>query len=341
MTRRMHIDDLTSLAIPSSPAISPDGERIVYVLRTLDEKDDRNVDQLWTVPTTGGAPRRLTLGTEDTSPTWSPDGTRLAFVRKGQVHLLGADGGEPEQVTDLPLGAGAPVWSPDGARLAFSAPVDPGPKGGPLVAERLDYQADGSGLLGAARTQLHVVDLEGRECRQLTDGTEHAGAPAWSPDGTTIAFTRAVGEDSDLRFRTAVHVVDVDDPKARPRIAGFADGVAGTVTYTLDGAGLLVVGWVGDPVGHARLFRAAADGNTPIDLTGALDRNVMPGAPAYPGGLPRETGDGRIAFCLRDRGCTHLWTVGERRRRAAAWCWTAPDASSRACRCRGTVWRSW
>ena len=246
MTRRMRIDDLTDLAVPSQPALSPDGDRVVYVLRTLDAGEDRNVDQLWTVPDAGGTPRRLTTGNADTSPAWSPDGSRIAFVRDGQIHLLATDGGEPERVTDLPLGAGAPVWSPDGARLAFTAPVDPG-NAGPLVADRLDYQADGSGMFGAVRSQVHVVDLASGECRQVTDGTEHAGAPAWSPDGTHLAFTRAVGEDSDLRFRIAVHLLDVDDPKALPRVFAFADGVARTVSYAADGESLLVVGWPGRP----------------------------------------------------------------------------------------------
>ena len=311
MTRRMKIDDLTDLAVPSQPALSPDGDRVVYVLRTLDtpiKGEDRNVDQLWTVPTSGGTPRRLTTGSSDTSPVWSPDGSKIAFLRDGQVHLLPIDGGEPERVTDLALGAGTPAWSPDGARLAFAAPVDPG-TGGPLVADRLDYQADGSGMFGAVRSQVHVVDLDSGECTQVTDGTEHAGAPVWSPDGTTIAFTRSVGEDSDLRFRIAVHLLDMKDPKALPRVLAFADGVARTASYSADGESLLVVGWSGDPVGHARLFRVPLDGGAPVDLTGSLDRNVMPGAPAYPGGLPQEGADGRILFCLRERGCTHLWSI--------------------------------
>jgi dipeptidyl aminopeptidase/acylaminoacyl peptidase/CubicO group peptidase (beta-lactamase class C family) len=311
VTRRMRIDDLTDLSVPSQPALSPDGGRVVYVLRTLDDPltgEDRTVDQLWTVPTTGGSPRRLTTGHADTSPAWSPDGSRIAFVRDRQIHVLTTDGGEPEPVTDLPLGAGAPAWSPDGGRLAFAAPVDPG-TGGPLVADRLDYQADGSGMFGAVRNQVHLVDLASGECTQLTHGSEHAGGPVWSPDGTTIAFTRPVGEDSDLRFRIAVHLLDVDDPKALPRVFAFADGVARTVSYAADGESLLVVGWPGDPVGHARLFRLSLGTGTSVDLTGSLDRNVMPGAPAYPGGLPQETADGRILFCLRERGCTHLWSI--------------------------------
>ncbi|MBO0847801.1 MAG: PD40 domain-containing protein, partial [Nocardioides sp.] len=251
MTRRMRIDDLTSIAIPSQPALSPDGTRVVYVVRTLDGDEDRNVDQLWVVPATGGTPRRLTSGTADTAPVWSPDGSLIAFLRDGQVHLLPADGGEPERLSDLALGAGAPTWSPDGSRVAFSAPVDPTDGSGPLVAARVDYQADGSGMFGQVRRQLHVLDVVTRECRQVTDGREHTGQPAWAPDGHTVAFARMLGQDSDLTFRTAVHLLDVDDPKASPRPVAFEDGVAGTVSFASDGESLLVVGHRGDPVGHA------------------------------------------------------------------------------------------
>jgi hypothetical protein len=60
-------------------------------------------------------------GTDSTNPVVSPDGTRVAFLRKGdaddakaQVHLMRLDGGEPECLTDLPLGASGPRWVGDG-----------------------------------------------------------------------------------------------------------------------------------------------------------------------------------------------------------------------------------
>jgi dipeptidyl aminopeptidase/acylaminoacyl peptidase/CubicO group peptidase (beta-lactamase class C family) len=309
MTRRMRIDDLTDLAVPSQPALAPDGSQVAYVLRTLDAEGDRNVDELWLVATVGGTPRRLTTGPADVAPAWSPDGSRLAFLRQGQVHVLAADGGEPEQVTDLPLGAGTPVWSPDGDSIAFTAPVNPGDPTdgtGPLVTAAVDYQADGAGLFGATRSQLHVVDLATGDCRRLTEG-DHAGQPAWSPDGRTLAFTRKVGADSDLTFRTAVHLLDVDDPKAEPRVVAFEAGIAGTVSFSPDGQSLLVVGHPGLTLGHAHLLRVPLDGSEPEDVTGHLDRNVMPGGPAYPGARPVETSDGRLLFAIRDRGCSHLW----------------------------------
>ena len=310
--RRLRIDDLLDLAVPSQPALSPDGSRIVYVLRTLDAEQDRNVDELWLVGTDGGAARRLTSGPGDTAPAWSPDGSRIAFVRDGQLAVLSAAGGEAVTVTALPLGAGAPQWGPDGARIAFAAPVDPAggdPTGAaPMVSETTDYQADGAGMLGAVRSQLHVLDVERRSVRQLTDGPHHVTGVAWSPDGSTLAFTSFRGAAGDPPYRLPLQLLAVDEPHARPRVHAFADGLVAAVTWAADGRSLLAVAYPGDPVGHTHLFRVSADDGTTQDLSGPLDRNVMAGAPAYPGGLPVEH-DGRVWFCLRDRGCTHLWSV--------------------------------
>nr|WP_237330532.1 serine hydrolase [Streptomyces sp. BA2] len=333
-------------AVPEQPAVSPDGAEIVYVLRTADRAADRDVRTLWQVGATDGEPRQLTRGHADSAPAWSPDGTRVAFLRApgdgpAQVWLLPMAGGEPEQLTTLPLGAGAPVWSPDGGELAFDAPVDSAAADGdggegrgsaPVVVRRLGYKADGPGLLRTIRTHLHVVRVAGREVRQITRGDWHAGAPAWSPDGTRLAFPAARDADADLTFRSAAYVVEVGPRHAEPVRVGPAEGQAAAVTWTADGAALLVVGATGTAVGHARLLRVpvggegdgaagsagdAEGGDSPLtgladlaDLTGPLDRNVMTGGPAYPGALPQLTADkSRVLVCLRDRGCTQLYVA--------------------------------
>ncbi|MCT2583464.1 serine hydrolase [Actinophytocola gossypii] len=313
MTRRQRIDDLTGIAVPEQPALSPDGGRIVYVLRTADAEADENRRALWWVGTRDGEPERLTHGTADTAPAWSPDGTRVAFLRAtdgpAQVWLLPVAGGEPEQVTTLPLGAGAPVWSPDGTRIAFGAPVDRagGTATAPIVADRLDYQADGAGFLGTVRQHLHVLDLDSGRTRQVTDGDWHAGTPSWSPDSTRLAFGAATAADADLVPRVPVYVLDVTDPAADPEPVAFADGIGDRVTWTDDA--LLVVGLPDDPVGHAGLWRVPLAGaGEPADLAAPLDRNVLTGAPGYPGSPPALGGDG-VLFTVRERGCTHLYTV--------------------------------
>jgi dipeptidyl aminopeptidase/acylaminoacyl peptidase len=323
VTRRQRIEDLTAFAVPEQPALSPDGTEIVYVLRTADA--DRNVRALWRVGARDGTARQLTRGTADTAPAWSPDGSCVAFLRAqdgpAQLWLLPARGGEPEQLTTLPLGAGAPVWSPDATKLAFCAAVDLHADSGeddadrkrrggaPIVNRRLDYQADGAGLLRTIRTHLHVLDVETGECRQVTDGDWHAGEPAWSPDATRLAFAAATAPDRDLVARMPVYVLDVTDRTATPDAVALADGVGGPLAWTAAGDAVLVVGSARGPVGHAGLLRVPLAGGAITDLAAPLDRNVMPGSPAYPGALPQLGGDG-VLFCARDRGCTHLFTVG-------------------------------
>ncbi|HXW43521.1 MAG TPA: serine hydrolase [Streptosporangiaceae bacterium] len=326
MTRRQRIEDLTAFAVPEQPSLSPDGKQVVYVLRSGDADADRSVRALWRVGAVAGEPQQLTRGQSDMAPAWSPDGGQIAFLRAqdgpAQLWLLPASGGEPEQLTTLPLGAGAPVWSPDGSRIAFAAPVDLHAEAGeddkarerragaPIEADRLDYQADGAGLLRTVRQHLHVLDLEGRQCRQLTSGDWHAGGPAWSPDSGRLAFVAATAPDADLTARAPVYVLDVSGAAAEPRLAGLADGSGGAVIWTADATALLAVGTIGSPSGHNRLLRVPLDGGAVTDLAASLDRNVMAGGPGYPGAPPQLSDDKQaVLFCVRDRGCTHVYSV--------------------------------
>ncbi len=346
MTRRQRIADLTTFALPSQPALSPDGRNVVYVLTTVDTSSDKNVTSLWRASINdregaSSAPaRQLTRGTADSSPAWSPDGTTIAFLRADsasqpgptQLWLLAADGGEPEQVTTLPLGAGAPAWSPDGSKIAFGAPVDllavPGEDdaararraAAPVATTRLDYKADGAGLLRTVRKHLHVLDLAAGEVRQVTEGDWHASDPVWSPDSGRLAFGAATAGDRDLRYRAPVYLTDVSGGFTKPELVALEHGFGAPVAWTPDGAALIVVGREADkygPNGHTQLLRVPLPASPcagPADLAGSLDRNVMPGGPGYPGGLPAladasADASATVVFCVRDRGCSHLYQV--------------------------------
>jgi dipeptidyl aminopeptidase/acylaminoacyl peptidase len=334
--RAARLDDVYALELPAQPAMSPDGTRVVYVLRTADAGADAEHSSLWQVPAAGGGdPARLTRGPADTAPAWSPDGSQVAFLRGGdapaQVWLLPATAGEPRQLTELPLGAGAPRWSPDGTRIAFTAPIAlgvsapggdkaaaPGALAGPAVIDRLGYKADGSGMLAGLFSHLHVADVATGQVRQVTSGDWHAGQPEWSPDGQQLAFAAARGADWDLALTSAAYVIDAAAAGAQPRPVGDEAGIVSCVTWEPSGEALLVVAGGAQP-GHAGLRRVPLDGGAPgalgaaADLTAGLDRNVMPGAPGYPGGRPAFTGDGQtVLFCARNRGCTSLYatTIG-------------------------------
>lgn len=318
MTRRMRIDDVLALTVPSQPVLSPSGDRTVYVLGGIDVDGDRATSSLWMVDA-GGA-RRLTHGTTDAAPAFSPDGEHLAFLRDGQLWTLPLAGGEPQQRTSLTRGAGAAVWSPDGTRIAFTAAIAPNTEGEtaeqrdalektPIVTDGVDYMADGAWFTRGLRGQLHVLDLEDDRVTRLTDGDRGADSPAWSPDGTTLAYVARPDGVDDLTFRSAVFGRDPRDPAAAPRLLGFAEGYAATVTFTPEGDRLVVAGWDGEPDGHTGLFVVDLASGETTRLAAELDRNVMPGAPAYPGALPQVTASGEVLFAIRDRGATHLYGV--------------------------------
>ena len=80
--RPMTEKDLFSFVWIADPQISPDGLQVAFVRVTVDEKKDSYDTALWLAKTDGSEPpRAITSGVRDTSPRWSPDGRRLAFVR--------------------------------------------------------------------------------------------------------------------------------------------------------------------------------------------------------------------------------------------------------------------
>lgn len=126
--------DLLRLRALSDVAVAPDGRRAAFVVTTFAKTDKKGKDEhayrrhLWLADLAAGTVRPLTHGERsDRDPQWSPDGTRLAFVRaadgKAQVFVLPLEGGEAFAVTTARHGAARPRWSPDGRTILFSASV--------------------------------------------------------------------------------------------------------------------------------------------------------------------------------------------------------------------------
>ena len=123
----MKPEHLPLLKSVSAPAVHPDGSRAVVSVIRPDFDADTYVGQLWTVPLDPERPaRRVTRGFRDTAPAFSPDGRVLAFLRsapggKPQLHVVEAAGGEPQVLTDRPLGVSSFAWSPDSQRIVFGS----------------------------------------------------------------------------------------------------------------------------------------------------------------------------------------------------------------------------
>ena len=198
---------------------------------------------VWIADSASGATRALTFGGRDGQPRWSPDGTRLAFVRSaaagepGQIHVLPmAGGGEPYRLTDLVKGASSPAWSPDGTRIAFNSSTDPAkdvkdekkPKNAPAkIVTRPMFRLDNEGFFDFEHPDhVWVVSAEaGATPVQLTGGRFSERGPQWSPDGARVLFLTDRRDEPWFGPEDAdVYAVPAD--RAKPAAEGEVELVA-------------------------------------------------------------------------------------------------------------------
>ena len=231
--RPLKVEDFSRIRNVSDPQVSPDGNWVAYVVSTTDEKADRSNSHIWMVNIDGSNNRQITFSSEsEGSPRWSPDGKFLSFTssrpgkaRGNQVWLLDRSGGEAYQLTEIKGRLQGHEWSPDSKRLALvigdpdpeSEPT-PTPQPGvtapprvpkPIVIDRYRFKQDGQGyLLSGRHSYIYLFDLETKKLDRVTKSKWDESSPAWSPDGTRIAFMSNHSDDPDRDPSAQLYVVD-------------------------------------------------------------------------------------------------------------------------------------
>src|SRR5690242_11948427 len=142
-SRGITAEDYFAFKFLNDLRFSPDGSTIAFVVGTVDQKQNRRYNAIWTVSADGSRePSLLTTSVQSsTSPRWSPDGRFIAFLSarpmpgdaaqdapKTQVWILPLNGGEPRRVTNLANGVAVFAWSPDGTRFACVSLTGPSDK---------------------------------------------------------------------------------------------------------------------------------------------------------------------------------------------------------------------
>jgi dipeptidyl aminopeptidase/acylaminoacyl peptidase len=297
--------DLYKFTWIADPQISQSAETVVFVQVTVNEKDNKYESSLFSARISGeGKPVRLTAGTRDTSPRWSPDGNWLAFVRPDekdipQIHLLSMRGGEARPITTLPRGASSPVWSLDGKAIAFTSSTTaddskkpdlaakPERKSDVKVVTRAVYRSNGNPTYVDPDRHAHIwtVAVNGADDKaapkQITSGDFDERGAQWSPDGAMLYFV------SDRVAESYYNAGDSDIyrvPAAGGEITKVAsiDGPIGSVSVSPDGKRLAFVGALsGDPIrsySQPDLWVVdATPGSTPKNLTASYDFDISGG----------------------------------------------------------------
>jgi len=212
--RPIAIEDLLHLKIIFDPQISPDGNWVIFSVKTINKDKNQYYAHLFLANIQTQEVNPFTYGEVlDSQPRWSPNGDRIAFLRtknsESQIWMIPSCGGEAQKITALDEGSlGSLEWSPMGNHIAFEfRPIgsqwttqainerkEKGRSTPPRIITQLPYRKEGEGYIDNYQ-HIWVHSLLSGESYPITLGDWDNREPIWSPDGLWLAFISNRSQD--------------------------------------------------------------------------------------------------------------------------------------------------
>jgi dipeptidyl aminopeptidase/acylaminoacyl peptidase len=217
--------DVYLLKEVADPQVSPDGKWVIYTVSSADTAKDKGNTDIWMVSWDGLQTVQLTNSDEsENTPRWSPDGKYISFTsdrnsdkdseKITQLWLMDTRGGEAKKITNIKGDLDEYAWSPDGKKIVMTIKDEDFSDTAktkvrlPFVMDRFQFKKDIKGYVENRYTHLYVFDIATKKTDTLTKGNFDEAAPAWSPDGTQIAFASNRTADKDKNENTDIWVMD-------------------------------------------------------------------------------------------------------------------------------------
>ena len=261
-SRRFTVEDLLKVRRVGDPQVSPNGKRVAFTIGDVNYDLNKVITQIYVMQIDGGGMKQLTNGAaSSTTPRWSPEGKRIAFVTGGQVWTMEDNGDHKDQVTKISTSAAAPVWSPDGKWIAFTSEVYPDCSDDDCNKKK-DEAAENSKVKAhittrllfrhwdewrdVKRTHVFVVSSKGGTARDLTpgdfDSPPYAAASgvdfAFSPDSKELAYVRNPDKVEAISTNSDIYVLPLSGGAAKNITVSNRGYDVGPI-YTRDGKSII------------------------------------------------------------------------------------------------------
>ncbi|MBI4884683.1 MAG: S9 family peptidase [Actinobacteria bacterium] len=311
-----------NLVQASSPAVSPDGRQVAFVVTRVDFAKNKYFSHVWLADADGGrAAHPITGGEHDGDPTWSPDGASLAFTsrrseKKGDatLHVLPiGTPGETRTIATMKDGIDDVAYSPDGRWIAFVSrtqheryEAEDDSWRSPRKIQRFFTRLNGEDWVFDRPAHIYVAAADGTGApRNLTPGEFQHDGIAWLPDSSGVATASQRHDSWDRDLAGDLFIVS---------LAGEVralTGQTGTYTNASPSPNGNEVAFMGSDnpdtyPQNVRIGLVAAVGGAHRWLSGELDRTFETTAGTQ---RPQWISDDTLLCTAEDRGETHLYRV--------------------------------